>query len=246
MKYINTLLYIACIQLLIAQYDGKDSLIASRFRPGVMWFNTGWRPAKIGRPRKYDRLIIDMNFTMWQSKPAFHTPLKGSVGWSAHAMWDIPLTNGNTVSLGWGFSYRHQRVGLTGPLLMDSAQTSTTYFPNAVVTPLYSKSVFGMHLLALPIELRFRMEKWRHVKLHIGGSVGYCLQSYQKTWYNGQNEHVKMVNALDVTPWIFAAHARFGIRNWAVFANYNFVHQFTLKQSSRLTPFTFGIALSVF
>jgi hypothetical protein len=246
MKFINTFFFITVLGIVYAQYDGQDSLVASRYRPGFMWFNTGWRPAKVDKPRKYDRLIIDFQTTMWHSKPALQTSFIGSLGWNIHTLWDVPLTKGNTISLGWGFSYKHQRIGLSGDLEMDSSTHAMQYVPSTNSTNLASKHVFGTHVVALPLEIRFRLEKWRHVKFHLGGSIGYCFESYEKWWYKAPKIQLRTSNIEDVNPLVYGIHARLGIRNWAIFANYNFSHQFASKQSSMLTPISFGLSVSLF
>lgn len=247
MKYISTLLLLGSWLSLSAQYDGKDSLIASRHRPGFMWYNTGWRPAKPENPRKYDRLIVDIHYNTWHSKTPLKTSVAGSIGWSLHTLWDIPLNAGNGFALGCGFSYKHQRIGIQGVVVRDSLNQATRICPDsAQLNGVADKHVFGTHTIAIPLELRFRMKKWRHVKMHIGGYVGYRFQAYSKEWYNHSKLIVKNANFYDATGLIYGVHARIGIRNWAIFADYGLSKQFGNKQSTVLNPFTLGLSISLF
>ena len=50
--------------VLFGQYTSEGES-TSRFRGGIMWFNTGLRPVKIDKIRKYDRLIFDVTYNDW-------------------------------------------------------------------------------------------------------------------------------------------------------------------------------------
>lgn len=224
-----------------AQYDGKDSLIASRYRPGFMWYNTGWRPAKPGKPRKYDRLILDLNYTLWEQKGIVSTTPRGSIGWAVHTLWDVPLNEGNGVAFGWGFTYKHQRVGLQSELRID--QQAVHYFPDSISAG-FNRGRLNSHSVQLPVELRFRSRKWRQVKLHLGASVGYRFAT--NTVYVLNGDRVKSRGIPDSKGLTYAAHVRFGIRNWALFGEYTFASYFANKSSDQWHPLTFGVSLSLF
>ena len=91
----------------LAQYDGKGENEASRFRPGVMAFFTGLRPAKPGKPNKYDRLIFDLTYNDWIGDIDIFTNHWASIGLNTNFIFDIPLSAGNTVSLGLGVSHQY-------------------------------------------------------------------------------------------------------------------------------------------
>lgn len=247
MNYLKVLLFCLVSLSLSAQYDGKDPEIASRFRPGFMWFNTGWGPAKVGKPRKYDRLMVDLAYNDWINDSALFLVKPTSIGFNVHAMWDIPLNKGNGAALGIGFSYRHQHMRYDGLMLRDSANQSTTWqLTDNSQNAGFDKSVFGSHAIAVPVELRFRMKKWRHAKLHIGGYIGYRAQIYTKVWTNGQETVTRDRHFYDNNTLFYGVHARLGIRNWALFADYCFAEQFKSSQSTNLRPVALGITVSLF
>jgi hypothetical protein len=74
-KMMNKLIYFFLFLLVSltvkAQFTSEGADLISRFRPGVMWFNTGLRPAEIEKVRKYDRLVFDITYSDWagESKP---------------------------------------------------------------------------------------------------------------------------------------------------------------------------------
>ena len=223
------------------QYDDRDSLIASRYRPGIMWFNTGWRPAKEGKPRKYDRLIFDLNYSLWEQQGIVPTSARGSIGWSVHTMWDVPLNTGNGVAFGWGFSYIQQRIGLKSALV--HGLEGLHYYPDSLQVD-YSRGRLTSHTAQIPVELRFRSKKWRQVKLHVGASIGYRFAS--NTVYHIDGLKVKSTDIPNSKGLTYAAHLRFGIRNWAFFGAYTISPFFRNKNSDKWRPLTFGISLSLF
>lgn len=223
------------------QYNGKDSLIASRHRPGIMWFNTGWRPAKEGKPRKYDRLIFDLNYSLWEQQGIVSTSARGSIGWSVHTMWDVPLNEGNGVAFGWGLTYKQQRIGLRSALVQD--EQGIHYFPDSSQIG-FSRGRITGHTIQVPLEIRFRSKKWKQVKLHLGASFGYRFAS--NTIYFIDGEKFKSRNIPNSKGLTGAAHVRFGIRNWAIFGEYTISPFFNDKNSDLWHPLTLGISLSLF
>lgn len=246
MKTISVLLVILITFSSSAQYDGKDPQIASRFRPGFMWFDTGLRPAKVGKPRKYDRLMVDITYNDWINDSALFLVKPTSIGCNINGMWDIPLNEGNGVALGIGLSYRYQRVNFNGEMLRDTMGQCTEWVLHPSGKSVYDKSVFGSHAFAVPLELRFRMKKWRHLKLHLGGYIGYRTQTYTKVWTNGGDRFVKDKHFFDDEPFFYGLHARIGLRNWALFADYSLTRQFKSDKSASLQPIAFGLTISIF
>ncbi len=246
MKPISLLICLLLALPVFAQYDGKDPGIASRFRPGFLWYNTGWRPAKEGKPRKYDRLMIDLTYNDWVNDSALFLVKPNSIGCNINGMWDLPLNEGNGVAIGIGVSYRYQRVSYDGAMVRDSINRSTNWVLFNDTQTSYDRSVFGSHAFAVPLELRFRMKKWRHLKFHLGGFIGYRVQTFTKTWSNDKKIVVKDQSFFDNDPLFYGIHARIGIRNWALFASYTLTKQFKSDKSTSLQPIAFGITISLF
>lgn len=243
-KVFGLLLIFFSISSSHAQPHNKDSLLISRHRPGLLWYNTGWKPSKKGKLRKYDRLIVDLTYNMLLDPKVTKTRPLASIGWNINTMWDIPLTEGNTVSLGIGLAYKHQKTGLTNYFTPDSTNKYTQFISDST-TGLYSKVRFGNHMVSLPIELRFRQNKWSHVKFHVGGSIGYRFSTYQK-YYEENGDFRKVKNLPDINRLVYGAHLRFGLRAIALFADYYISPNFKSKESAKIQGLTFGLSISVF
>ena len=245
-KIIGSLLLLLLSNTAFGQYSSEGDLI-SRFRPGSMWFYTGIRPAQVEKVRKYDRLVFDLTYN---SLNGDQKPFKAkfpSLGLTTNLMFDIPLTKGNTVSIGTGFYHTLFRINQNNYPLVDSLKTFTTLYPTDSLNNIH-KSIFGGNSIGLPLELRFRLKSWRHVKLHLGGRIGYQLNSFGKLVTNGTDgkEIYKNYNLPDVNRLVYSAHARVGLRNWAIYASYNFNPMFSNVKSSKVNLLQVGISVSLF
>ena len=231
----------------LAQYDSKVDSPMSKFRPGFMWFYTGLRPAKVERVRKYDRLIFDVTYNDWIGDRDIFTNHWASIGLNTNVMFDVPLSKGNTVALGIGLAHQYTVIRHNGNLVRDDVAGTTTW-QDKQSGQTFDRSVLGGNSFAMPIELRFRKESWRHFKFHIGGRIGYQVNSFTKEVEGkGQNRIVtKDFNFPDQARLIYAAHLRFGFRNWALFAKYNFNKLFTNSNSTQLNRTQLGVSISLY
>ncbi len=228
------------------QYDGQDSLIKSRYRPGFMWFYTGLRPAELEKARKYDRFMIDVSYSLFQNeKELIKTLPQTSIGTSFHFMFDKPLTERNGIAIGFGLSYKIQRIGYLGTLNPGPLNPGSVLY-DKFQFGFVTKTTFVNHSLAIPLELRFRMKRWKHAKFHAGGFVGYRFLSSNKIWFN-ENKNVDIYRYTnEKNPIDYGVHVRLGIRNWAIFGSYSFAKQFINKESVVLNPLSFGLTISLF
>ena len=230
-----------------AQYDSKDSSIQSRFRPGSMWFFTGWRPATLEKVRKYDRLIFDVTYNDWIGDKDLFKNHWASIGLNTNWMADIPLTKGNTVSIGIGLSHSFSVIRHNGNLMGDDTTGITTWTPK-LPTDEFRKSTLGGHSFSMPLELRFHKESWRHFKLHLGGKIGYQTSLYSKYVvgrFSDRNVD-KDYGFPDQNNLLYSAHVRLGFRNWALFGSYNFNTIFSNASSIQLNHVQMGMSISLF
>ncbi|MFT5778991.1 MAG: hypothetical protein ACI837_001948 [Crocinitomicaceae bacterium] len=236
-----------CSQMASAQYDSKGENEVSRFRPGFMWYFTGIKPAKEDKVRKYDRLIFDVTYNDWIGDRDLFNNHWASMGLNTNLLFDIPLTKGNTVSLGLGVAHQYTVIRHNGHLIEDKTLGTTTWMPK-VDSNIFRKSTFGGNSFSIPLELRFRKESWRHFKFHIGGKIGYQVNTYSKyVTGNGSNREVeKDYGFVDQNSLIYSAHVRLGLRNWAIYGSYNFNTIFSNENSVQLNHVQMGLSISLF
>lgn len=230
-----------------AQYDSKGDHEASRFRPGFMWYFTGFKLAIEEKVRKYDRLIFDVTYNDWIGDKDLFQNHWASIGLNTNIMFDLPLTKGNTVSLGIGVAHQFSVIRHNG-LLIEDELLGTTVWQNKGTTDQFNKGIFGGNSFSIPVELRFRKENWRHFKFHLGGKIGYQGNNYSKyvTGHGPNREIDKNYGFPDRNELIYSAHVRLGFRNWALFASYNFNTIFSNAGSTQLNHVQMGLSVSLF
>lgn len=246
-KYCVIIVFCAIGFLSNAQYDGKGANEISRFLPGFMWKYTGIRPAKAGRLNKYDRLIFDITYNDWMGDKDPFENHWASIGLNTNFMFDIPLTKGNKVSLGIGVAHQFVNIRHDNVVVIDDIEKTTSFSPMGSV-PGFEKSVLSGNSFSLPVELRFRNESWRHFKIHIGGKIGYQANLLSK--YVSKVDGHRVVNKRygfpDENKLIYSVHARIGLRNWALFASYNFNTIFSNAKSAQLNLVQIGLSISLY
>lgn len=245
--------FISWLSILTFQVSAQDPSpqpdLISRFRPGVMWFFTGYRPAQTEKVRKYDRLIFDLTYNDWMGdRQPFHNKWN-SIGFNTSLMFDIPITKGNTMSLGLGISHSLYRINYSYLQFQIDQNTSTTTL-NDIQTfaPDLDKHAFCGNSLSVPVELRFRTPKWQHFKVHLGAKVGYNFTNYTKEVFetNSGKVIVKTNNFPDVSRFMYGAHVRVGFRNFALFGAYQFSPVFSNSASTQLHVLQMGLSISLF
>ncbi len=226
-----------------------DSTLISRYRPGFMWFYSGIHSQKWLNVAKYDRMIVDVVYNDWGSKDfSFFQSNWKSIGFNIQSFYDIPLNKKNTFGIGLGIGYGHSRIESNNIINQTINPTATflTLNPN---NSGIEKSSFSTNQIFVPIELRLRTEGWKHFKFHLGGKIG-CSFLPKKHLFS-RNDEGKLVENItsdfkDFNPFLLSAHARLGIRNWAITASYNLLPYFKSKSSTQLNGLQVGLSISLF
>lgn len=246
LKSLSILFLVALSLNLTAQSNSESSELISRFRPGIMWFYSGILPSNVENIKKYDRLIFDLTYNDWNGDLKPFKNRWASIGLNTNLLFDIPLARNSMVSLGTGISHSLFRIGHHNAFVVDSTNTFTTYSANA--TEDGKKHRLGGNSLSIPLELRFRTKGWKHFKFHIGGKIGYQLNTYSMIFWHGENGKnvLKTSDYPDINRLLYSAHFRVGIRNWALFGSYNFNTLFSNTQSTQLNLVQMGLSISLF
>lgn len=223
---------LATLDTLFAQ----DSVHVSRYRPGIMWYNTGLKPARFGAP-KYDRFLFELGHsTAFIDSEKANTKWY-SPNWNAQFIFDIPFVNKGIASLGVGLGIGQTRFSMEREMHFDKDMQFAGFGFVANTSALRSSALF------IPVELRLRTPGWKHVKVHIGGRVSYAYStkyllelddahSLQKTKINEGSNKL-----------LYSVHARLGIRNWAFFASYT-LNPYLKSKYYDLTGLNMGLTIS--
>jgi len=223
----------------------------SRFRPGFMWFNTGFRPASSTESvRKYDRLMLGIHSSQWTGDVLAFKNHWSSLGF--HGQWtnELRLFKSKYLRLGFGIGYERVHMRFDAILNRDFVNQSTDYFPVDFQNTAISKSTFNLNQIFIPVELRFRTKGWKHVKFHIGARLGWQFGGKttvdQKLPDSDLTVQTVTRGFYDLKPFQPSAIFRAGIRNWAIEATYQFNPVFEQSKSAQVNIFTLGLTLSLF
>ncbi len=232
--------------LCFGQYD-SEGIVKSRFRPGLMWYNTGWKPARPGMLRKYDRLMFDITYNDWVGDRKTFKMQAPSMGMNVSWLFEIPLVKKNSVSFAFGPGYGFYNLRHNMPMVHDLTNEATILGDEQDIGFFGMRKLVG-HQLFVPIEFRFRTKGWKHFKVHIGGKIGYQISLFEKARFDHQGEEIKQKNKdiQDVNRFIYSAHIRLGIRNFSVYGSYNFNPFFGNKNSTQLHLLQLGVTVSLF
>jgi hypothetical protein len=243
-KLLFTLAVLLLSNLTFGQYNSKGADEKSRFKPGAGWYFTGVRPAILERVRKYDRLIFDISYNDWVGDLESFKTEPASIGFGINAMFDKPLTKGNTISLGYGLGYKRYQIRYSGYFISPPGQDFTFYSQ----AQNFRNSRLSINEFYFPLEVRFRKESWKHLKLHLGGKIGYAFEPHQKSKniVNSKKIVVKDYRFNDFNPLQYGVHVRMGLRSLALFGEYNFSKVFKKSASPKISLFRLGISISLF
>lgn len=238
-KIIGFLILLTIANSVFAQK--RDSLIATKIRPGLFWFFTGLKPSPgIWLPR-YDRLMVDIKYNDLVSPTnlkLFNTNWK-SIGFNTQFVFDIPMNKHNTAGFGVGFGYQFSKFIHNKAVLPFSGArydfTDTNYF---------DKSILRTHTFFVPVEFRFRTKGWQHFKVHLGSNIGVRYGN-NKTYQSSTITKLKTGNMSNFE-WLYLdVHTRIGIRNWALLASVDMLPIFKKTNIQRF-PISLGVTISLF
>lgn len=241
-------IFLMMVTVTFGQKDQEEQpKLNSRYRPGIMWWYTGLKPAKGGDAEKYDRLMFDVTYNDWAGERGSFK-LKGpSMGMNVSFMFDIPLGKSNQFSFAIGpqYGFFNTRHDLAYAFDFDEKATFFDVQEN-VGEAGYTK--FVGNYFQIPIEFRFRTKGWEHFKIHIGGKIGYLFAFNHKTKWSGEDFKAvqRDYSTPDLNRLLYSAHIRFGIRNWGLYASYSFNPMFKNEQSTQVNQFQLGLTVSLF
>lgn len=248
MKKLGILLIIIFSSSLLFSQDNNEEKtdVQSRYRPGIGWFYSGFKPLENGATNKYDRVMIDLVYNDWYGDQNYFESPWNSIGFNASMMFDLALTRNNmlAIGIGLGYSYFNNKSKLQFSRNFDeNTTTAMKYLPKDQP----SKNKFGANYIEIPLELRFRTKGVQHFKFYVGGKIGFAMNAFTKEVdkIDGKKYASKTVNFPDLNRWRYGVTARIGIRNFAFFAAYYFSPMFKSSESIQLYPISMGITLSL-
>ncbi|WP_217604767.1 porin family protein [Chitinophaga sp. GbtcB8] len=196
--------------------------------------------------RSRDFLVISLTYDGWANKPdSVGTGLNR--GFNIAFMYDFPINKTN-LSLAAGLGIGTSGVFLKNHVLnMDDATTDVAKFSTDNT---FKKYKVATTYLEIPLELRYRSvpdNANKGFKVALGVKIGNLMNAHTKerNSIGGTRNTEKIANKRFFNSWRYAATARIGLGNLALFGSYNLNPLFKDNGSNLdIRPYSIGIAIS--
>lgn len=198
--------------------------------------------------RSRDFLVVSLTYDGWASRPD-SVGTGFNRGFNIAFMYDFPINKTN-LSLAAGLG-----IGTSGVFLQDhtlNMDDNTTNVPKFQRDESFKKYKVATTYLEVPVELRFRSvpdNANKGFKAALGFKIGNLMNAHTKARSDlgGSKNTVKEANKRFFNSWRYAATARIGYGNWALYGSYNLNALFKDTGGNALAdirPYSIGIAIS--
>jgi len=203
----------------------------------------------ISKPSR-DFVMLQFGYNTWLNKPdSVHLKSFG-YSFGGFLCYDFPINKSN-FSFATGIGVKVNVVYLDQQLLLTT-DTSSRGLYNVRIAPDtvgYKRDKFVTTYLTAPFELRYfsnNQNRNKGFKAAAGLQIGTLLGADDKGVHSvgGTTVKDKINTKRFMTSWDFAAIARIGWGNVALYASYNLTPVFKANEGPQVTPFTAGIVLT--
>lgn len=189
-----------------------------------------------------DRLIIEINRTIWMGAPSDIKPNWRSLGLNFAFMFDKPIGSSN-FSFGYGlgiFSFNyHSNADFIYQL--DSTNKSATTILKPKTIP-YKTNSYNEKILEIPLELRFRSKTDTKFKMEFGVKAGYVINDFRKLVDN--DGKMRVYNTKNINHLRYGVNFRIGVEQICFTACYYVSEVFQKdKGINGINMLSFGIAI---
>lgn len=195
--------------------------------------------------RSRDFLMIQVSYDGWTGGP---DSLKTGFnkGFNVALMYDFPIKKTH-------FSFAAGLGVSTSSVLLKNHELNmddnTTNIPKFISSSTYKRYKVATSYLEIPLELRYRGvadNANKGFKAALGVKVGTLVNAHTKgkNTLGGERNIIKEQNKRFFNTWRFAATARVGYGNFALFGSYNLNPLFKDNSDLDIRPYSIGICLS--
>ena len=162
------------------------------------------------KPEPRDRVIFEINHTGWLNTPRGVQGKLTSGGVNFYLYFDYPIAS-SRFSFAWGAGISSHNVHGKFNLKyqIDSIRSQVMFSQLVPREDPYSKNRFGLKVLEVPIEFRFRTRTSYQFKVMAGMKAGWVVQSFRKV-FDADGKR-KMYDLYGVNPLRYGAHVRVGV-----------------------------------
>ena len=210
--------------------------------------NSSAVPPPIVKPSR-DFVVLQLGYTTWAQKPDSVKTKTIGYTFNGYVCYDFPIKK-SKFSFATGLGINTSVIYLDQQVLANrdtgSLGNQARFIPD---TSHYKRYKFVTTYLQAPFELRYfsnTLNRNKGFKAAIGMQVGTLLGAHTKGLrsVDGTNVKEKVDTKRYVSTWNFAATARVGWGNFALFGSYNLTNVFKENSGPVITPVTAGICLT--
>ena len=189
-----------------------------------------------------DRLIIEVNRTIWVGQPSDIKTNWRSLGMNFAFMFDKPIGH-SSFSFGYGigiFSHNyHSNANFIYQLDSLNKTVKTVLQPKTIP---YTTNSYNEKILEIPFEIRFRSKTDRKFKMELGAKAGYVINDFRKM-VDGDGK-IRVYNTKNINHFRYGLNFRIGVEQICFTACYYVSEVFQKNKGvNGINMLSFGIAI---
>ncbi len=189
-----------------------------------------------------DRLIIEINRTVWMGAPGDIKTHWRSLGLNFAFMFDKPIGR-SSFSFGYGIGIFSHNYHSNADFIykLDSSSKSVTTILQPKTTP-YKTNSYNEKILEIPLEIRFRSKTDRKFKMEFGVKGGYVINDFRKMV--DADGKLRVYNTKNINHIRYGVNFRIGFEQICLTACYYVSEVFQKDRGvNGLNMYSFGIAI---
>lgn len=159
-----------------------------------------------------DQFYFGVNHNIMQDKLSGYSPSSVSLGIDFGFLRDFPINSSRTLAIAPGVGYSYSNL---------SNNLGLNELGEYAVLKNYSRSALSLHMLDIPLELRWRTstpDSHKFWRIYLGVKASYIISDRLKTSTNSYTEIRK--NDDLIHNWIYGTYLSVGFNTWNVYAYY--------------------------
>lgn len=202
MKKVFLLVFCCFVSSFSFAQEGEDSNALTSKRDSV----------QLDYKYREDQFYFGLSHTLMQGKPGGFIGNSVSLGMDVGFLRDFPINKSRTIAIAPGFGFSYQNLRNNFGLAEDGSYTSLAS---------YKKNSLSLHMLDLPIELRWRTstpESHKFWRTYVGFKASYVLGSRLKTSTDTYSTTVRGDD--NINKWLLGMYVGAGFNTWNFYAYY--------------------------
>lgn len=194
------------------------------------------------KPEPKDRIILEVNHNGWLNPPSGVKGKLTSGGVNFYLYFDFPIRNTKfSFAVGGGISSYNMHGKFNIRYKIDSLKNEIVFSDLVRRDEPYKKNRFGLKILEVPVEFRFRTHSSYQLKVMLGFKTGIVVQSFRKV-FDADGKR-KAYDVYGVNTLRYGPHFRIGVEQIHITGFVALSSLFSKgKGSADIMPYSLGLA----